>query len=159
LQVIDLGCGTGSSTRVLAFYCPAGSRIIGYEMVRPLIECARRRRYLHRTGETVNVTFICQPVTEPFRQADGSLVPPGSIDVASASGVVGHHLNGETVLPLVRQLQRTIAANGIAMLDVGPSLPMKTLVPVMARHDFTVVGRYKSWLLDPTGQVVFRRSV
>src|SRR3954469_15229830 len=25
LRVLDLGCGTGGSTRVLAFYCPAGS--------------------------------------------------------------------------------------------------------------------------------------
>src|ERR1022692_4059307 len=29
LRVLDLGCGTGGSTRVLAFYCPLGSRVTG----------------------------------------------------------------------------------------------------------------------------------
>src|SRR5688572_24792267 len=37
LRVLDLGCGTGSSTRVLAFYCPAGSRLTGYEIAEPML--------------------------------------------------------------------------------------------------------------------------
>src|SRR5205807_8119278 len=37
LRVLDLGCGTGSSTRVLAFYCPAGSPVIGYALVNALV--------------------------------------------------------------------------------------------------------------------------
>ena len=32
LRVLDLGCGTGSSTRVLAYYCPVGSHITGFEI-------------------------------------------------------------------------------------------------------------------------------
>jgi len=35
-----LGCGTGSSTRVLAFYCPQGSHVTGYEVAAPLVETA-----------------------------------------------------------------------------------------------------------------------
>src|SRR4029079_11853434 len=41
LRVLDLGCGTGSSTRVLAFYCPLGSHITGYEIAEPMLACAR----------------------------------------------------------------------------------------------------------------------
>ena len=37
LRVLDLGCGTGSSTRVLAHYCPPGSHITGYEIAEPLL--------------------------------------------------------------------------------------------------------------------------
>src|SRR5262245_51469432 len=50
LRVIDLGCGSGSSTAVLAFYCPVGSNITGYELVLPLLEMARRRAYQNRSG-------------------------------------------------------------------------------------------------------------
>lgn len=156
LCVIDLGCGTGSSTRVLAFYCPAGSRIVGYELVRPLIDCARRRHYHQRDGRPADVSFMCQPVTDPLRQ-ENSIVADASVDLANASGVVGHHLDASTVLPLVLELKRIIVPNGIAMLDVGPSLPMASLVRIMTGHGFTALGRYKSWFLDPTGQVVFRR--
>src|SRR5438067_12328237 len=50
LLALDLGSGAGNSTRVLAFYCPAGSQITGYEIAAPLVEYARRRRYPHRRG-------------------------------------------------------------------------------------------------------------
>src|SRR3977135_3349735 len=43
LRVLDLGCGTGSSTRVLAWYAPVGSHVTGYELAEPLLACARRR--------------------------------------------------------------------------------------------------------------------
>src|SRR5262249_43939759 len=58
LRVLDLGCGTGSSTRVLAFYCPLGSIIAGYELARPLVDIARRRVYRHRTGLPAHVDFV-----------------------------------------------------------------------------------------------------
>src|SRR5205823_2777685 len=57
LRVVDLGCGPGSSTRVLAFYCPAGSRITGYDQAEPLLELARRRTYKHRSGAPASVEF------------------------------------------------------------------------------------------------------
>src|SRR4051794_40240802 len=101
LTVADLGCGTGSSTRVLAFYCPPGSRIIGYELVPVLLDIARRRPYVHRNGCVAGVEFVCQGVTEPLRRADGTLVPDGGLDLVNASGVVGHHLNSDTVRPLI----------------------------------------------------------
>src|SRR5437868_7087436 len=50
LRVLDLGCGTGGSTRVLAHYCPIGSCLTGYELAAPLVEIAWRRDYAHRSG-------------------------------------------------------------------------------------------------------------
>ena len=46
-----------------------------------------------------------------------------SVDLANASGVVGHHLDRETVRPLVGELLRVVAMGGFALLDVGPTLP------------------------------------
>src|SRR6516225_4095496 len=75
LRVLDLGCGTGGSTRVLAFYCAAGSHITGYELAPPLVEMARRRRYVRRDDQPADVDFCCQGITEPLRQTDGGVVP------------------------------------------------------------------------------------
>jgi SAM-dependent methyltransferase len=155
LRVLDLGAGTGSSTAVLAFWCPAGSQLTGYELAEPLLVAARRRRFTHRSGVAANVDFVCQGVAQPLRQADGSRVPDRQVDVVNASGVVGHHLNADTIAPLVAELQRTIAAEGIAQLDVGPTLRDAELTRIMTAAGFRRLGRFRSWWLDPTGQVVY----
>ena len=87
LRVLDLGCGTGSSTRVLAFYCPAGSHITGYEFAEPMLTFARRRDYRHGSGTPAQVDFICQGLTEKLPE------PDASVDLVNASGVIGHHLS------------------------------------------------------------------
>jgi SAM-dependent methyltransferase len=152
LRVLDLGCGTGGSTRVLAFYCPAGSRLTGYELARPLVEIARRRTYLNRSGRPAEVTFVCQGVTEPLPE------PAGSVDVVNASGIVGHHLNRQTIGPLLLEIKRVLVPGGVALLDVGPTLRAAELVRLMSAAGFQALGRRRSWLLDPTGQVVFRAT-
>src|SRR5205085_6414642 len=58
LRIIDLGCGTGSSTQVLAWYAPAGSYLTGYELAEPLLGFARRRFYRNRTGHLARVDFM-----------------------------------------------------------------------------------------------------
>jgi SAM-dependent methyltransferase len=157
VRVLDLGCGSGSSTTVLAFYCPVGSHITGYEMVQPLLDMARRRTYPHQSGKPVQVSFVCQGVTEPFLEAGGDRVPDRSVDLVNASGVVGHHLHADSVLPLVQELCRVLAPAGIAMLDVGPSLRAKDLLPIMTAAGFQAIRHVRSWFLDPTGEIVFRK--
>jgi SAM-dependent methyltransferase len=156
LRVLDLGCGTGSSTQVLAWYLPAGSHITGYELAEPLLEFAKRRDYRNRAGESPNVDFVCQGVTETLRQPGGSAIPTSSVDVVSASGVVGHHLNVETVPSLIVVLRRVLRAGGIAMLDVGPSLGGSELRGQMEAAAFQFLTHCKSGWWDPTGQLVFR---
>jgi SAM-dependent methyltransferase len=156
LRVADLGCGTGSSTRVLAFYCPEGSHLTGYELVPALVAVARARPYPHRSGRPAHMAFVCQGVTEPLRQPAGAPVPEHTLDLVNASGVVGHHLDRHTVGPLVAELRRVLAPGGVAMLDVGPTLRAPELTRAMTAAGFTRLGRWRSWWLDPTGQVVFR---
>src|SRR5204862_4167885 len=66
LRVLDLGCGSGGSTRILAWYAPAGSHITGYELAEPLVRVARARSYAHRNGQPAQVDFRCQELTEPL---------------------------------------------------------------------------------------------
>jgi SAM-dependent methyltransferase len=150
LRVLDLGCGSGGSTRVLAFYCPAGSRITGYELAAPLAEIARRRTYAHRSGRPADVMFCCQGVTEPLPD------PDGSVDVVNASGVVGHHLDAATVRPLIGELTRVLRPGGVALLDVGPTLGDAELSAIMAAAGFARLGYRRSCFLDWTGQVIYR---
>jgi SAM-dependent methyltransferase len=156
LTVLDLGCGTGGSTRVLAFYCPAGSRIIGYELAAPLVEIARRRSYVHRSGQAADVAFCCQGATETLRQPDGSSIAERSVDVVNASGVVGHHLDSVTIRPLISELQRVLCDGGVALLDVGPTLSDTALSAVMTATGFARLGYRRSCFLDRTGQVIYR---
>jgi SAM-dependent methyltransferase len=142
---------------VLAFYCPAGSHITGYELAEPLLVFARRRDYRQRSGQQATVDFVAQGVTETLRCADGAQFADASVDVVNASGVVGHHLTEAAIAPLVREMQRLLKPSGIALLDVGPTLNAAALTRVMTAAGFERRGHYRSWLFDPTGQVVFAR--
>ncbi len=157
LRVLDLGCGTGGSTRVLAFYCPAGSHITGYEFAAPLLEIARGRSYPQRNNQPARVDFCCQGVTEPLHDANGVLVADASVDVVNASGVVGHHLNSTSVLPLIGELKRVLRPGAVALLDVGPTLSDADLSAVMRRHGFRRIDYRRSCFLDQTGQVIFQK--
>jgi SAM-dependent methyltransferase len=157
LRIVDLGCGTGGSTRVLAFYAPAGSRITGYELARPLLEIAATRDFRHKSGEPAEVDFVCQGVAQELCGPDGKSLEPESVDLASASGVVGHHFDAKSIRLLVRELSRVIAQGGLAALDVGPKLSAHELVLAMSAAGFERIRRRRSWLFDPTGQVVFRK--
>jgi SAM-dependent methyltransferase len=151
LRVLDLGCGTGGSTRVLAFYCPAGSHITGYELAEPMLAFARRRDYRQRDGSPARVDFNCQGVTEPISE------PDGSVDLVNASGVVGHHLTPATIAPLIAEMQRVLTPSGTALLDIGPTMPGDDLQRIMTAAGFAYLGHYKSWFGDRTGEMVFQR--
>ncbi len=156
LRVLDLGCGTGGSTRVLAFYCPAGSHITGYEFAESLLAIARKRDYRDKTGRPARVDFACQGVTDELCEADGSPIAAASVDVVNASGIVGHHLNAATIGPLVAELRRVLKPDGVAMLDVGPTMPASTLRNTLTPAGFRFLGHHRSWFGDPTGEMVFR---
>lgn len=158
LRIVDLGCGTGGSTRVLAFYAPAGSNITGYELAPPMVDVALTRTYLHHSGEAADVDFVCQGVAQRLCSADGRPLESGIVDLANASGVVGHHLNRESVRTLAGELRRVLPPGGLAALDVGPALSAADLTAAMSTAGFERLRRRRSWLLDPTGQVVFRKS-
>jgi SAM-dependent methyltransferase len=158
LLVLDLGCGTGGSTRALAFYCPRKSRIIGYELAEPLVAIALQRKYVYRDGAAADVSFRRQGVTEPLCDVDGQPLPDETVGLVNASGIVGHHLHADTVQPLIQELQRVLVSRGIAMLDVGPTLGARELTRLMNDAGFRALGRFRSWLCDPTGQVVYAKE-
>jgi len=156
LRVLDLGCGTGGSTRVLAFWCPAGSHVTGSDIILPLLHVARRRDFHHKSGSPAHVDFACHGVTDSFQNADGSTLAPASVDLVHAAGVVGHHLTPDTIRPLIDELHRVLTPDGLAMLDVGPTLPGPALHAIMTDAGFSYHAHPRSWFGDLTGEMVFR---
>lgn len=156
LACVDLACGTGMSTSVLAHYCPPGSSIIGYELCQAMIEVAERRSYRHHSGVCAAVEFRCQSITDMWLTPEEEPIPDASVDLVNASGVVGHHLTPETVQPLIAELSRVIVPEtGVAILDVGPKLSKDTLQKQMSLAGFVLLGHYRSSWFD-YGQVAFR---
>jgi hypothetical protein len=84
--------------------------------------------------------------------------PDASVDLINASGVVGHHLKPETIPPLIAQIQRVLVPAGVALLDVGPTMPGHALRHIMAEANFAFLGHYRSWFGDWTGELAFRRA-
>ena len=155
LTIMDLGCGIGSSTGVLAFYSPQGSRILAYEMSRPLVNIASTRAHLDRSGERADVRFHCQSITTPLYASDST--PLGQrIDLANSSGVLGHHFNLDTMQLLAAQLKAVVRPGGLAMVDSGPTLSASDLAGIMTSAGFVEVRRCHSWPLDPTALIVFQ---
>jgi len=43
-------------------------------------------------------------------------------------------------------------------LDVGPTVPSRVLRAMMTGAGFDCLARRRSWLGDPTGEIVFRKT-
>src|SRR5262245_22172688 len=90
-SAIDLCCGTGDSTEVLAWCLEAGSDILGVDADSRFVAAARQRAYFTRAGQPVDVRFGCQSVLEPLCNEAREPVPDASVDVVNSSGAVGCH--------------------------------------------------------------------
>ena len=158
LRAVDLGSGTGESTRVLARLLPAGSRVLGLEFAAPIAEFAAARDYHGPDGNPADVRFRTQSIADPFRDADGRPLPGGSVDVVNACGVLAHHLGCDAVEACLSEVARVLRPGGVAALDPGPELPAADLRARAARHGLGFVRRTRSNPLDRCGQSVFRRE-
>ncbi|NNJ26320.1 class I SAM-dependent methyltransferase [Alienimonas chondri] len=154
VRALDLGCGTGRSTAVLAYCLPDGSTVTGIEFAVPLVEVARGREYPNRSGRCT-VRFAAGSVCGPLTNADGETIADGSIDCVNSSGLLGHHLAGDDLQACLNEVARVLTANGVAALDPGPGLSSATLKRAMAERGFQFVRRTRSNPLDRCGQAVF----
>lgn len=162
--IVDLGCGSGDSTAVLARCSPAGSQLLGYDFSRSRLQTARSRRYWHANGAPAAVAFRCQPIDETLcappcngdPTAGGSPLPPGSVDLAHSSGVVGHHLERTALQRLAAELRRIVRPGGAVVLDAGPSLRAGTVAAILSQHGFAPVGSHRLMPFNPRAQLSFR---
>lgn len=159
LKAVDLCCGIGHSTEVLAHYLPFGSEILGLEYNPKFVEVARTRQYYSASGHAVKVAFRHQSVLEKFRGVDGSILEDESIDLANCCGAVGHHFDPKATAQLAAELERVIRVGGVAMLDSGKSgTPRKQLVEIMRIRGFRPLTSARSCAIDPYEQICFQKT-
>ena len=158
-RAIDLCCGVGESTSVLAFYYPAGSRLLGLDSNPSFVEVARGRPYRCLDGSPARVSFYVQSVLESFRDAEGRVLDETSIDAVNASGAVGCHFRPEATELIAKECARVMRPGGLAMLDSGrEGTGPEELAAIFAKLGFRLSGRTRSCALDRHWQLCFKKG-
>jgi SAM-dependent methyltransferase len=159
--VLDLGCGPGTSTEVLAHFADPSWTIVGYELTEHLAAEAKARsergEFVNCRGERVPARFVCQDISRPLRAPGGGLIAEGSVDFAVSGGVVGLYMNARSVTRLAQELARVVRPGGFAALDTGPAVGGRLLREVMARAGFGFVATCRSFVIEPRPKLVFVR--
>ena len=158
MKAIDLCCGTGHSTEVLAHYLPSGSEILGLEFSEEFLRVARKREYIDQSGAPVRVEFNAQSVLELFCDADGNIVPDHSVDLVNSCGAVGCHFDQEKTLVLAIEVARVVKSGGLAMIDSGaPGTNRNQLVKIFESKGFQFIHSTRSCFFDRYTQVCFKK--
>jgi SAM-dependent methyltransferase len=159
LQAIDLCCGTGQSTEVLAYYLPAGSSILGLEYHAHFVEAARGRSYRTRSGVRAHVSFRAQSVLETFRDPSGAPVGDQSVDLVNSSGAVGCHFDRDATATLADEVARVIRPGGLALIDSGRAgTPEREVCALFEARGFRPLHRARSCAFDRYVQVCLRKE-
>lgn len=159
LNAIDLCCGTGDSTEVLACYLPTGSTLLGLEFNENFVKFARARKYLDRHRNPVNVDFHVQSVLETFRTPTGHQIEDASVDLVNCCGAVGSHFDVHSTDKLVREITRVLKTGGIANVDSGPpGTTKKQVIQIFRSHGFELISKSKSSFFDLFTEICFRKT-
>ncbi len=156
---LDLCCGTGDSTAVLAWYCPAGSHVHGLEYNPAFVAAARRRAFVNRCGGRAQVSFVAQSVLEAFCDERGNRLGHDCADLVNASGAIGCHFDPQATARVAAECRRVLRAGGLALIDSGPEgTGGAALVEIFAEQRFVYVGQARSCPLDRMRQLRFTKS-
>jgi len=136
LLAVDLGCGSGQSSQVLAAQLQPGSRLLAYDICERLLSRASSRTYHDCVGGPLQVSFINQSIAQPLHYPEGRRLEGASVGLVHAAGVVGHHLNKADVLSMASEIARVLAPAGYAVLDAGPALPRESLHAILSAQGF-----------------------
>jgi SAM-dependent methyltransferase len=155
---VDLCCGIGDSSAVLAYYCAPGSQVLGLEWQPEFVREARRRAYRNSAGGMVDVRFRSQSVLDAFCDDDDRRLDDESVDLVSAGGAVGCHFDAADTIRLARECRRVVRPGGWALIDAGAEgTPAGLLKRIFAEQGFEARGQARSCPLDRFVQLRLRK--
>jgi SAM-dependent methyltransferase len=158
LAIVDLCCGIGDSTTVLAWYAPPGSAILGLEYNPGFVERARARDFRDERGRAIAVSFRAQSVLERFRDHDGADLGDASVDLVNSSGAVGCHFDAAATATLAAEVARVLVAGGLALIDAGDQGTSEAEVErVFSAVGCERLGHARSCAFDRYVQICFRK--
>jgi SAM-dependent methyltransferase len=138
LIAVDLGCGSGQSSQVLASQLPAGSTLLGYDICDRLLARAAHRTYRDVVGAPMKAHFMNQSIAQPLHNPDGALLEEESVGLVHAAGVVGHHLAEADVRAMASEIARGLTPTGWVVLDAGPAMPRACLQEILTAQGFAM---------------------
>jgi len=160
-RILDLGCGPGTSTRLLAHFADPSWFILGMDLTPALIDAARLRAqagaFRNAAGQTIPTAFVRQDLAAPLRGPDDTPVPDASIDLAISCGVVGLYMDTPGATALAHELARVLRPGGFAALDAGPAIPVPALRQILAGAGLTPDGTCRSVWCEPRPKLVYRK--
>jgi SAM-dependent methyltransferase len=155
---LDLCCGDGASTAVLAWWLPRGSVILGFESDERLAQAGERRQYPARGGGCAAVRILARSVLDVFRDADLQPLAAGSVQVVNSSGALGCHFAPEQSTLVLAEVARVLAPGGHAFLDAGSEgTRAEELIASGRGLGLIPVGLSRSCLFDRRPQVALRK--
>lgn len=156
LRALDLCCGVGHSTEVIASFLPLGSSVLGLEFNPEFVRRAKQRSYYHHSGRKVDVDFRAQSVLEQFVDPSGNPIPDNSIGLVNSSGAVGCHFTASSTEILAQEVKRVLQPGGFALIDAGKAgTPRGELVHIFQSLGMAYQGEEKSCFLDRYTNVRF----
>lgn len=159
LSIIDLCCGIGQSTEVLAHYATPGSKILGLEFNPRFVELALERRYPDENGDPARVSFNAQSVLETFCDEAQQPLPAGSIDLVNSCGAVGAHFDPAATTILAREVARVLRPGGLATIDSAKEgTSTENVEAIFSAMGFEKLHQAKSCAADRFTQICFRKS-
>jgi SAM-dependent methyltransferase len=159
VNVVDLCCGTGESTAVLAHYCRPGSRILGLEWNAAFVAAARRRTFRCASGQVAATSFRVQDVLTTFRDAAGRRLRDRSVDLLHCQGALGVHFEADAIARLANECDRVTKSGGLVMLDVARRGECATHVTATwESRGYALIHRAESCPWDRFVQLCFRKQ-
>jgi 2-polyprenyl-3-methyl-5-hydroxy-6-metoxy-1,4-benzoquinol methylase len=144
IDILDFGCGTGSSTVALA-ECAPGSRIIAADVDAPSLEIARLRFAHHNMSSAIRMIEIV-----PIRRRGDLKLPSASVDFVLMNGVIEHVVPFEAREQVLLEVWRVLRPGGLLFISETPNplwpidrhttgLPFIPWLPSRAAHRMAVL--------------------
>jgi ubiquinone/menaquinone biosynthesis C-methylase UbiE len=114
--LVDLGCGTGMSTRRLAQQYPHASKILGLDLSPYFCEVGRRLlalqpKSIDNGGAWVNSITPDERISYQVAAAEATGLPDASVDIVNLQ-FVAHELPAAVTLAIIHEAHRILKPNG-----------------------------------------------
>lgn len=154
VAAIDLCCGLGESTRILAHFLTPGSRILGIDFDARFIRHAQNAP----STRTDRCDYRVQSVLAPWHDQDGVLVPDMSVGLVHSIGALAFHFTRFEIEIIVKNAWRVLRRGGALVLDMRRfGRERIQLLKSISAGGFKHVKSASSCLLDRTTQESFLR--